>query len=335
MIARLKSLLENFEGRRVGVLGDMVADVYIYGRPQRLSREAPVIVVRYEHEETIPGGAANTVRNLLSLGARAIPVSLLGNDAAGHGIRQYFSERGVDTRGVLLHEGFASVTKTRIMAGDQNRTKQQVIRIDREPFSRIPAEADARLLEVFAAIDREVEAWIISDYNYFVVGDSIIARLRELSKKKQVVADSRHRLLSFKGVTLVTPNEEEACEAVGCELSSEEEIRKVGIKLLKELGGTRALITRGNNGMILFESERQISHIPVMGGEQVVDVTGAGDTVTAVAGLALVSGATLREAAELANMAAGIVVMKTGAATCTRQEMFDRLPFLLKRLEMG
>ncbi|MFO0984213.1 MAG: PfkB family carbohydrate kinase [Planctomycetota bacterium] len=290
-----------------------------------------MIVVRYEREDMIPGQrCANTVRNLQALGANPSPVTLLGNDAAGGGIRDFLAATAIDTRGVILHDAFATVTKTRIMAGDQNRTKQQVIRIDREPHARIPADAESALLEQFELVDREVEAWVVSDYNYFVVTDAIIERLRAIAKRKPVVVDSRHRLLQFKGVSLVTPNEEEACEAVQCEPGGDEVMRAVGEQLLELLGGTTVLITRGNQGMALFERDRCVD-IPIVGGEQVVDVTGCGDTVTATAGLALVAGAQLREAAELANVAAGIVVMKLGAATCSCQEIVDRLPILQAR----
>jgi rfaE bifunctional protein kinase chain/domain len=327
--------LEGFGGRRVGVVGDMVADVYVYGRPQRLSREAPVMVVRYEHEDTIPGSAANTVRNLVALGASPSPVTLLGQDGPGERIHEFFSGAGVDVRGLLLHPGFATVTKTRIMAGDQNRTKQQVIRIDREPHARIPTEAEDALVQRFDLIDREVEAWIVSDYNYFVVGAQVLARLRAIAREKPVIVDSRHRLSEFLGARLVTPNEEEAYEAAGVEPGAEDLVEEVGKKLLAAMPGTSVLITRGNQGMMLFEAGGEISSMPVVGGEQIVDVTGAGDTVTATAGLAVVAGSSLREAAELANVAAGIVVMKLGAATCTREEIASRLPILQERMRYG
>jgi rfaE bifunctional protein kinase chain/domain len=335
VIGRLLRTLEGFAGRRVGVVGDMVADVYVYGRPQRLSREAPVMVVRYEHEDTIPGSAANTVRNLVALGASPSPVTLLGQDAAGESIREFFVEAKVDARGLLQHRGFATVTKTRIMAGDQNRTKQQVIRIDREPHARIPSEAEEGLAERFDLVDREVEAWIVSDYNYFVVGAQILARLTAIARKKPVIVDSRHRLREFLGARLVTPNEEEAFEAAGVDQDAEDAVEEVGRKLLAAMPGTNVLITRGNQGMMLFEASGEITSIPVVGGEQIVDVTGAGDTVTATAGLAVVAGASLREAAELANVAAGIVVMKLGAATCTREEIANRLPILQERARHG
>ncbi|MEW6747144.1 MAG: bifunctional ADP-heptose synthase [Planctomycetota bacterium] len=317
-------VLHRFEGCRIGVVGDMVADVYVLGQPQRLSREAPVIIIRWESETTLPGSAANTVANLAALSARVTAVAVLGNDPAGRMLRDRLGQLGVDLSGLLLSDDMGTVTKTRILAGDHNRTKQQVIRIDREPQAVLPEGVVEIVQETLEVCDRSVDAWIVSDYDYGLIDTRVIAQLNGIAKRKPVIVDSHRRLGFFRGVTLVTPNEEEALGSVaGVEAGGDPAV--AGRLLLKTIGSQGVLVTRGNRGMVLLERDGHEVSIPIVGTAEVVDVSGAGDTVTATAGLALVAGASMEQAARLANLAASVVVMRTGAATCTRQELCDRL----------
>ncbi len=324
-MSRIEKAIDKFADCRIGVIGDSVADIYIMGRAERISREAPVMVVRKEEERHIPGCAANTVNNLIDLGCAVSPLTLVGDDDAGRSLKQYFESRGVNTDGILTDPGYRTVTKTRIMVGDANRIKHQVIRVDHEPQPRVPIEIEPIVLEKLERLDSEVDAWLISDYNYYLVSDRIIEKLMEIAGSKIVVADSRYRISHFKGMRCVTPNESEAESAAGQLISSDGEAREIGWALLSQLDADSLLLTRGNKGVILFEKSGMMNEIPIIGDEEVVDVSGAGDTVAATITLALVAGATSLEAAKLANCAAGVVVMKSGAATCSADELRSRL----------
>jgi len=324
-MGRIENVLDRFSRCTIGVIGDSVADVYILGRPERISREAPVMVVRKEEERFIPGCAANTVNNLIALGCNVVPLTVVGEDAAGHGLKDYFDSRGVSTEGVLRSPEYHTVTKTRIMVGDANRIKHQVIRVDNEPQPRVPPEAEDAVLETLDRLDAQVQAWLVSDYNYYVVSDRAATRLREIARRKPVIVDSRYRLALFKGVRCLTPNESEAESASGRFIRTDSDAKDVGWALLSDLECESLVLTRGNRGMILFEKSGMMTEVAAAGEEEVVDVTGAGDTVAATLTVALVARASALEATRLANCAAGVVVMKSGAATCSLDELRSRL----------
>lgn len=324
-MSRIEKAIDKFADCTIGVIGDSVADIYIMGKAERISREAPVMVVRKEEERHIPGCAANTVNNLIDLGCKVLPLTLVGDDDAGHSLKGYFESRGVRTDGILTDPGYKTVTKTRIMVGDSNRIKHQVIRVDHEPQPRVPIEVEPVVLETLKRLDPLVDAWLISDYNYYLVTDRIVERMVEIAGEKIVVADSRYRIGLFHGMRCVTPNESEAESAAGRLIGSDREAREIGWSLLSRLDAESLLLTRGNKGVILFEKSGMMNEIPIIGDEEVVDVSGAGDTVAATITLALVAGATSLEAAKLANCAAGVVVMKSGAATCSTEELRSRL----------
>jgi len=184
-MTRYKEILSTFKNAKVGVIGDMAADVYIFGSPERLSREAPVMVVNFEGEKIIPGCAANTMNNLLAFGCGVAPVSVLGDDKYGKMLRQYFEERNVSLKGIVDQPGFETITKTRVMVGDVNRTKQQVIRIDHTPPNQSTEGLDAKLLAAVDEINVNVDAWLVSDYGYLPFSEKVATKLTSLTKKQK------------------------------------------------------------------------------------------------------------------------------------------------------
>jgi rfaE bifunctional protein kinase chain/domain len=319
--ARLLELIRELAARRVMVIGDFVADRYLLTEPARLSREAPVMIARYLGEETIPGGAANALNNILALGGRAVPIGVLGRDKQGDALVSAFAAREVDVGGLVQDEEYRTITKARVMVGDPGRMKQQVLRIDWEPPKEPSDRARANLLERIRSSLARVDAVIYSDYGYSLVNGAMLDAVRGAAGDRIVTADSRYHITAYRGVTLATPNEGEAEEAVGIRVRTPEDLERAGRLLLDRMGSPALLVTRGNRGMSLFERGRPRVDIPATGSDQVVDVSGAGDTVIVVATMALASGASMVEAAWLANIAAGIVVMKPGAATCAPAEL--------------
>jgi D-glycero-beta-D-manno-heptose-7-phosphate kinase len=312
-------LIERFRDKKICVLGDVIADVYIYGRPHKLSREAPVVVIKYEHESLCPGSAGNTVNNLLALGARVFPIASIGRDEAGDRLMAHFSNQpSVDTKGLVRYNG-RTVTKTRILAGDTHTSKQQVIRIDREIETPIPDEVRLELRRRLAEVASEVDAIVLSDYEYGLIDDEMIAFAADIVRDKIVVGDSRYNLKKFRGITLITPNESEAYALAG--MGGGRDIEEVGAAIMASMDVQALLITRGNKGMSLFLRRGGIHHIPISGSDEIADVTGAGDTVAAAVALALASGADFLTASKIANYAAGIVVMKRGTAVVTLDEL--------------
>lgn len=316
------NIINNFTNARVGVIGDIVADISISGRPTKLSREAPVIVVKYESESISPGGAGNTVNNISKLGAKVYPVCLIGADSSGNKLVDYFSkDKNVDINGLFVNPIDHTTTKTRILAGDIHTTKQQVIRIDKEPNYPIPAELEGKILAYINEVNNKVDVWVISDYGYNMVTDAILEKIKQFAREKVVIVDSRKRLMQFKGVTIAVPNESEAEAASGIEINENNNVFEIGRKLLKEMAIEALLITRGNHGMALFEKNGKIEDIPICGTKEVTDVTGAGDTVASILSIAYASGAAPVQAAKLSNYGAAVVVMKSGTATLTRSEL--------------
>jgi rfaE bifunctional protein kinase chain/domain len=318
---RLQQIIKRFPKTRVGVIGDMAADVYIYGKPYRLSREAPVIVVRHDYQKVIPGGAANTVSNLLQLGAQVFPVGVLGNDDAGVEVFNYFADNCATIEGLLLSGRTDTITKTRIMAGDDHTSKQQVIRIDREPQVVLSADEEQKIISYLTSVAPQLDALIVSDYGYNFVTRKMLVFIKNFARKKIVLVDSRYRMKDFKGVTMVTPNQSEAEAFTGMEIKDNKALLAAGRKIIKQLACKAALITQGNEGMTLFEKGKTPVHIPICGTDEIADVTGAGDTVASLIGLSLGAGATFLEAARLSNCVASVVVMKRGTATVTPAEL--------------
>ncbi len=323
-LEELKNIITNFNNVSIGVIGDMVADKTILGRPVKLSREAPVIVVRQEAEHISPGGAGNTMNNISKLNAKVFPVCVVGNDEPGKKLLKYFSDdENVDANGIFINFDGNTITKTRILAGDTYTTKQQVIRIDNDEAGPLPEKLENEILSRMNQLNKLVDVWVVSDYGYNMVTGPILSKIKDFSKDKVVVADSRNRLIDFKGVSIAAPNESEVEIVCNETIGVNNDIFAIGKKLLTEMATDALLITRGNQGMILFEKGGNITDIPICGSKEVSDVTGAGDTVTSILALSYACGAKPAQAAKLSNYGAAIVVMKNGTATLTQSELVE------------
>ena len=322
---RYREIVGGFPGVPLGVVGDLVADIYIYGKPSKLSREAPVMIVQFEEERLIPGSGGNSICNLAVLGAQVRAIGAIGNDEMGRRLAGILEDLGVDTEGLVIDPEQTTVTKTRILAGDLHTSKQQVIRIDREPRVAVSPKTEEAILAHVQSIRGDVKGLLISDYGYNLVSPATIPGILEQFRDQVVVADSRHRIGECKGAWMVKPNEAEAIAATGISIETEEDACRAGEALLEQTGSRSVLLTRGNQGMILFEPGKRPDPIPICGGRDIVDVTGAGDTVVSVALLSLAAGGTFPEAARLANYAASVAVMKRGAGTVTQEELLARI----------
>ena len=304
------------------VLGDLVIDEYVYGRTQRVSREAPVLVVRYDAQALVLGAAANAAANLASLGAKVTVVGLCGEDEMGASLRALLRERRISAAGLVAVAGRPTARKTRILAGDLHTTRQQVLRIDREGGGRAPAEAERALAAALEKALGRAHAWLISDYGDGAVPPALIARAVAYARAGGLVcADSRHNVADYRGLPWVTPNEPEAAIATGASIEDEADARRAGQKLLRITRGAGVLLTRGAQGLALFERGRPARFVPPFGGVDAADVTGAGDTVAAIFTLALAVGASPIDAALLANVGGGLVVAKRGTATLGPAEL--------------
>ena len=320
---RLLSIVHRFSERKIVVVGDAIADQFLYGSIARVSREAPVFILRHEQTQTIPGGAANCAVNLAALGAQVSLLAASGDDEAGRELRAKLENAKVDASGLITSSAFNTTTKVRILAGQAHSTRQQVIRIDYEdqPFS--DSNTRQAVNEALEKAVRDADALIISDYNYGVVDESVVALLREVSEKRKIpiLVDSRFRLASFGGFTSATPNEDEVENLLGEKVESSPQLEKSAEVLRQKLGYKALLVTRGSQGMMLLENGGAPLHIKAVGAASPVDVTGAGDTVIATFTLALSCDSSFAEAAQLANYAGGLVVMKRGTASITSAEL--------------
>jgi len=323
---RLLQLTEGIKGRRIVVYGDIVADRFIYGTPKRISREAPVLILRQYRDDVLLGAAGNAVNNILSMGGVPFPVSVLGEDEQGQHLVDAMTTQGIDCSGVLRTGRYNTPTKVRILGGMPHASRQQIVRYDIEDHCDLTEGEAGQFRDLLRDQMANGHAGLISDYGCGIVTEPLAAALRSAAAGKPVTLDSRYNLLHYPGVTAATPNEEEAAAAAGTSLfngnDSEQRLQEVGERLQNTLGCAALLITRGSRGMALFEREsNQPVFLPVYGTDQVADVTGAGDTVIATFTLALAAGASFVEAAKIANYAGGIVVMKMGTATVSNDEL--------------
>jgi D-glycero-beta-D-manno-heptose-7-phosphate kinase len=325
----LADIVERFDGKRVVVLGDFVADSFQYGDITRVSREAPVLILRHRETRILPGGAANASNNFAALGARVIPITAVGDDAAGNWLMDAFRQMKVDVSGIVRIKGRMTPTKTRFLAGWAHTVGQQVLRVDYEPHSPIDESHRKKIQELLAARLKGADALAISDYGFGVATPELVRQAVKSAKRGLPVSlDSRYHLTAYRraGVTAATPNEPEIevlhNTSIGQNLK---ELERCGRLVLDEMKLRSLLVTRGKDGMAVFVPGHATVHIPIHGSDQAVDVTGAGDTVLAVYTLALAAGASPLEAAHLANIAGGLVVMKRGTATVSRGELLEAI----------
>jgi D-glycero-beta-D-manno-heptose-7-phosphate kinase len=325
---RLKKIVEAFPKITVTVLGDLVADEFVFGEISRVSREAPVLILKHRERTVVPGGGANAANNLADLGVNVLPVGIVGNDEAGRLLLQYFRRKRIAVSGVLKDKTYATVTKTRILAGMTHTARQQVVRVDREPQEAPNSHLTRELYLAARNYAHASDALLVSDYGYGAATPAIVDALRMKGKLSGVpiVLDSRHRLLEYSGITAATPNEPEVEEALGMTIGQDwNQLMAAGEQVMQRMKLDSLIITRGRDGMVAFNHKHKPVDIPIFGSDQVADVTGAGDTVMATFTAALAAGATTEEAAQLANYAGGIVVMKRGTATVSREELLHAL----------
>lgn len=325
---RLRKIVEAFPKVTVTVLGDLVADEFVFGEISRVSREAPVLILKHRDRKVVPGGGANAICNLADLGVNVLPVGVVGDDEPGRQLVRAFRHRRVPVSGVLKDKSYATVTKTRILAGFAHTSGQQVVRLDREPAEAPNAHLRRELILAARQYAQASDALLVSDYGYGAATPSLLQAVREKRgiEKVPVTLDSRHRMLEFSGITAATPNEPEVEEMLRTRIGNDwDRLVAAGGQLMGKMNLESLLITRGKDGMVAFPRRHKPLDLPIYGSDQVADVTGAGDTVIATFTAALAAGAGTEEAAHLANYAGGLVVMKRGTATVSQQELLEAL----------
>ncbi len=322
--ADLRAALRRFSSLRVVVYGDLVADEFVYGLGNRISREAPVLILDRVASEVRPGGGANSLSNLVALGAQAVAVGVVGDDSEGRALLAALRARGVDLSCARTLAGYRTPTKTRILGGAPHSVQQQIVRVDQGGELPEGAAVSDLLSGPLAEAIEKADGLILADYNYGVVQEELarphITRLR--ASGRVVTVDSRHALERFPGCTAATPNQEEAEALLGERIAETiPELERQGQRLLRLLCCDAVVLTLGSRGMALFQDARPFETIPIRGTDEVADVTGAGDTVISALTLGLLAGVGLAGAAHLANVAAGQVVMKRGTATVSAAEL--------------
>jgi rfaE bifunctional protein kinase chain/domain len=327
---RLRTIINGFAGKRILVIGDMVADEYLIGKPARISREAPVLILELNEERTIPGGAANVAVNARTLGAEVFLAGVIGDDLPGKRLRQSIRTFDMHQEGIVTDALRPTSTKTRILAGSPQIVQQHIVRVDRVDTSHVEEPSKGQILDYIRQMLPTIDAVVLSDYENGVISPEIIESCIPVARQlhKIVVVDSHGSLFRFQGVTALTPNQPEAESALGVTIQTQAELDEAGRQLLEGSHAQSVLITRGSEGMSLFEDGQPPLHMPVYPfdhASEIVDTNGAGDTVAATFTLALTAGASKAEAAYLANAAAALVVRRLGAASTTPTELMNIL----------
>ena len=321
-LTEVAALLPAFARSEVVVVGDFVADEYVFGETERISREAPVLIVRYESSELKAGGAGNAAQNLAALGVKVRALGVVGDDALGTALLDELEGGGIDVGGILRVKGRATEAKTRILAGGRSTRRQQMIRLDRASRDPLPAAVVRKLAAQAARLGRRAGAVLASDYGSGVNGAEVIEALRRVHQAGvPVCVDSRYALTQFKGLTMVKPNEVELEAASGLSLGAPNGLERAARALLRKISCEVLLVTRGRHGMSVFRPGQPPVHLAAHGGLDAVDVTGAGDTVAAAFTAGLAAGGDFLAAARLANVAGALQVQKLGTATVSRSEL--------------
>lgn len=326
----LAEYVEQFSSRTIVLFGDFVADEFEFGEISRVSREAPVLILRHRETQLVPGGGANAANNFADLGAKVLPVTVVGDDQNGNALIKYFRGKKVDVSRIAKVREWTTPTKTRFLAGWAHTVGQQVLRVDREPQQGMTVAARDKLRKNLLAAIKGADALAISDYGFGVATPELALEAASAKRKTAIpiTLDARRQLHEYRRsrISTATPNEAELeaqhHSAIGQDLT---ELARAGHATLSTMKLNALLVTRGRHGIALFESGKRLTHIPVHGSDQSVDVTGAGDTVLATYTLALACGASALEAAHIANIAGGLVVMKRGTATVSREELLGAI----------
>ncbi|MBM7623008.1 bifunctional heptose 7-phosphate kinase/heptose 1-phosphate adenyltransferase [Sporohalobacter salinus] len=322
-MGELISYLPKFSQQKILVVGDIIADEFIEGEPERLSREAPVLILNHNNRSILPGGGTNAANNVAALDGQVYLAGVIGNDSLGVQLKDYLAEQSIKTDGLIVDDTRPTSVKTRILAGGGQTVKQQVVRVDKLKKSDIDSEIEDKLLDYIEQVLPQMDAIILSDYGNGVLTPRVKQEVIRLGNEadKIIAVDSRYELMSFENITIATPNKEETEKALGIKLDSKEKIDEAGRRLLEEMEADAILITLGGDGMAIFDRNGLKKHISAVNYTEIFDVTGAGDTVIGTLVLALASEADLVSAMRLANHAAGIVIRKTGVATTSCQEL--------------
>ena len=327
-LVALAEYVEQFSAKTVALLGDFVADEFQFGEISRVSREAPVLILRHRETQLVPGGGANAANNLAALGARVLPITAVGHDTAGDALIAHFKEKRVDVSGIIRVKEWTTPTKTRFLAGWAHTVGQQVLRVDREPRTPLAPDVRKKIEQLLKAKLRSADALAVSDYGFGIATPDLVRAATPKRKTLPVTLDARYDLAAYAkaGITSATPNEAELEALHHTSIGQNvEELTRCGRATLSAMKLRALLVTRGRDGMALFEPAGRLTRIAIHGSNQAVDVTGAGDTVLAAYTLALASGAPPLEAAHIANIAGGLVVMKRGTATVTREELLEAI----------
>lgn len=324
---RLLELAGAMRRLRIAVVGDLVLDLYWVGRSHRISREAPVLILEYEEERGVPGGAANAAMNVRALGGVPHLVGRIGDDPEATVLRRALRGSGMPTRWIQRDAAAGTVVKTRVLAGSRHAARQQIVRLDRGHGAPLSASVERAVARAAASAVRAADAVLLSDYGYGVLSAPVRLAAVQAARKRgaPVVVDSRYSLTSYRGVTLLTPNEHEVLEVLKLRSLGLSVLRRAGEDLRRRTSAQAVWITRGSDGMLLLERGRPALRLSIVGSSDVADVTGAGDAVSAAGALALAAGATQLEAAIVATYAASVVVMKRGTATVTGGELVDAI----------
>lgn len=326
---KLIDLIKKIGESKILVVGDLALDEMVYGDTERISREAPVLILQHTHTKFILGGASNAAHNVSEInGGKVSVIGIIGDDYQANDLKNAFKEANIDCSSLIVDKCRKTITKTRISGSCSHSITQQIVRIDRQTNAPISKETEVKMIAEIEKLVPLHDAVILSDYHIGTLTDNVIKAVVDTAKKydKKVIVDAQRDLGRYKGITSMTPNLPDTQKYVGLYLKNKEDFLKAGNKLLSETGADAILITCGADGMVVVEPDNKYTHIPVFNKAEVFDVTGAGDTVTAVYTLALACGAEPVYAAIIGNIAAGIVVKQFGCATTSIDEILDSVP---------
>jgi len=326
---KLKDSIKNLADSKILVIGDLALDEMIYGDTERISREAPVLILQHTHTNHILGAASNAAHNVAAInGGKVTVVGVIGDDYQANDLKQAFKDANINCDNLIVDKNRKTITKTRISGSCSQSVTQQIVRIDRQTNAPISKETEDEMIKSITKLVPSHDAIILSDYHIGTLSDRVIETVINQAKmfNKIVVADAQKELNRYKGVTSMTPNLPDTQKHVGFYLKNKADYLLAGSKLIKETGAPAVLITCGSDGMVVISESGKYTHIPVFNKSKVFDVTGAGDTVTATYTLALASGCDPVYAAIIGNIAAGIVIKQYGCATTNVEEILNAIP---------
>jgi len=326
---KLKTLVRKLGEAKILVVGDLALDEMVYGDTERISREAPVLILQHTHTKFILGGASNAAHNVSDInGGKVCVIGVVGDDYQANDLKNAFKEANIDCSALITDKERKTITKTRISGSCSHSITQQIVRIDRQTNAPLSKETEQKLIQEIERLVPDFDAIILSDYHIGTLSDNVISAVISSAKKyrKKVIVDAQRNLDRYYGVTSMTPNLPDTQKHVGFYLRTKDDFLKAGNILLEQSGAEAVLITCGAEGMTVIDNNDKYTHIPVFNKSKVFDVTGAGDTVTALYTLALAVGAEPVYAAIIGNIAAGIVVKQFGCATTSIDEILASIP---------